>query len=180
MTALSDHRRNVYAVLAERARRLARPADVIDTTPTIELVTFGAAGERYAVETALVHRLERCTRITLLPHAPRQFAGIINLHGQLVPLVDLGVLLGAPSCSRPAFVVVLGDARAEIGIVADALLDMLLLPQDALGAPAPAPRPLVRHITSDGIAVIDGAAVIADPRLIVGENAATAHEENPR
>jgi purine-binding chemotaxis protein CheW len=180
MTASTDVRRNVDAVLAERARLLARPAVAASTVAMSELVSFSAGGERYAVETAFVHRLERSARVTPLPAAPRHFAGITNLHGQLVTLVDLGVLLGAPACPEPAFVIVLGTARAEIGIVADALLDMIALPQTALHTPGAAARTLVRHITSDGIAVIDAAATIADPRLICGEPAPISHEETPR
>jgi purine-binding chemotaxis protein CheW len=180
MTALAEHRRNIEAVLAERARLLARPAVTTANVPTVELVAFRSGGERYAVETAFVHRLERSAPITALPRAPRAFAGITNLHGQLLPVADLGILLGAPACSDAAFVVVLGEARAEIGLVAETLLDLLLLPRDVLGVAGPAPRPLVRYITSDGIAVIDAAAVIADPRLIAGENAVPAHEETHR
>jgi purine-binding chemotaxis protein CheW len=178
--ASAEHRRGVDAALAERARLLARPAIKASTVAMSELVSFTAGGERYAVETAYVRRLERCTRITPLPAAPPQFAGLTNLHGQLVALVDLGFLLGAPACPNPGFVIVLGMARAEIGIVADALLDMIALPQTALRAPGASARTLVRYITSDGIAVIDAAAAIADPRLICGEPAAGSHEENPR
>jgi purine-binding chemotaxis protein CheW len=177
MTAAAEHRRNVEAMLAERARLLARPAVTSTDVPMVELVAFRSGGERYAVETAFVHRLERSARITALPRAPRAFAGITNLHGQLLPVADLGLLLGAPACSDAAFVVVLGEARAEIGLVAETLLDLFSLPRDVLGMPGPAPRPLVRHITTDGIALIDAAAVIADPRLIAAENAVPAHEE---
>ena len=112
-----------------------------------------------------------CAQV-LLPGAAREFTGIVNVHGQIVPLVDLGVLLGTPPCLDPTFAIILGDARAEIGIVAQALIEMREIPLDTLASSTPAPRPLVRHITADGIAVIDGAAMIADPRL--------THEENVR
>ena len=181
MTAISEDRQRVDAVLAERARLLARPAVEVSVVPTVELVEFGAGSERYAIETAFVYRIERLGPVTPLPGTSRHFVGIMNLHGQLVPLVDLGELLGAAPCANAAFVIVLGAPRAEIAIVADVLLELRTLPLDALGTTAPAPRPLVRHITPDGTAVIDGAAVIADPRLVACESTApTTHEENAR
>lgn len=180
MTALSGDRAAIEAVLTERARLLARPTVEAGTVETIGLIAFSAGNERYAVEIGFVHRLEPCTRVTLLPGAPRYFAGITNLHGQLVPLVDLGVLLGAPACANAAFSVVLGNERAEIGLLADALLDIRTLPRDVFRKAASGPRPLVRHITFDGVAVIDGAAVIADPRLVAGDHAVTALEETTR
>jgi purine-binding chemotaxis protein CheW len=175
----SERRQQVDAALAERARLLARPIVELGVVPTVDLVEFSAGNAHYAIEAAFVHRLGHLGRVTTLPGAARHFAGITNLHGQLVPLVDLGMLLGAAPCASAAFVVVLGELRAEIGIVAETLLEIRALPLHALGTPAPAPRPIVRRIISDGTAVIDGAALLADPRLVVGELAAgTTYEEN--
>jgi purine-binding chemotaxis protein CheW len=162
----------IDAVLAERARLLARRIEVVSAVPMAQLLAFAAGNERYAIDVTFVYRLERYARVTPLPGAARQFNGILNVHGQIVPLVDLGVLLGTPPCPDPAFAIVLGGARAEIGIVAQALIEMREIPLDTLAASTPAPRPIVRHITADGIAVIDGAALIADPRI--------THEENVR
>lgn len=181
MTALteSERRQHVDAVLAERARLLAQPLVEVSIVPTVDLVHFSAGDERYAIEAVFVARLERIVSVTPLPGAPRYFAGITNLHGQLVPLIDLRLLLGAAPSATTAFAVVLGDQRAEIGVIADALLEIRTLPADALGAPVVAPA-LVRHILPDGSAIIDGAALIADPRLVIGEIAPAAHEENTR
>jgi purine-binding chemotaxis protein CheW len=171
MTALSE-RAAIDAVLTERARLLARRPNVVSDVPMAQLLAFAAGNERYAIDVTYVYRRERCARITPLPGAARQFTGIVNVHGQLVPLLDLGVLLGTPACIDPAFAIVLGGARAEFGIVAQALIELREIPLDTLASSTPAPRPIVRHITADGIAVIDGAALIADPRL--------THEENVR
>jgi purine-binding chemotaxis protein CheW len=171
MTALPD-RAAIDAVLVERARLLARRPDVVSAVPMAQLLAFAAANERYAIDVTHVYRLERCRRITPLPGAARHFTGIVNVHGQIVPLIDLGMLLGTPPCLDPTFAIILGGARAEIGIVAQALIELREIPLDTLASSTPAPRPIVRHITADGIAVIDGAALIADPRL--------THEENVR
>lgn len=178
MTVLFD-RPQIESVLAERARLLARPAVAVSTVPTVELVVFGAGNERYAIDAAFVHRVERCTHITPLPGAARHFAGIANLHGQIVPLLDLGVLLGSAACADPAFAVVLGKGRPDIAILAGVMLEMRQIPLDICGPAARGARAIVSHITADGIAVIDGAALITDPRLTDGENAGTP-EENTR
>jgi purine-binding chemotaxis protein CheW len=172
MTVLpeDERRRHVDAALAERARVLARPAVEISIVPTLELVQFSAGNEQYAIEASYVRRAERLGAVTPLPGAARHFAGIANLHGQIVPLVDLRVLLGATPSAAVTFGIVLGEERAEIAVVAETLLEIRLLPVDLLG-PQPAVRTLVRHILPDGTAVIDGAALIADPRLVVEENA---------
>jgi purine-binding chemotaxis protein CheW len=175
----AERREQVDAVLAERARLLAQPLVEASVVASVDLVQFSAGNERYAIEAAYVRRLERLGNVTPLPGAPRYFAGITNLHGQLVPLIDLRVLLGAAPSGASTFAVVLGDQRAEIGIVAEELLAMPALPPDALGTRGDRPT-LVRNILPDGSAVIDGAALIDDPRLVIGEIAPDTHEENRR
>jgi purine-binding chemotaxis protein CheW len=163
-----ERRQHVDAVLAERARQLARPVVAASVSETAELIEFGAGDERYAIEAACVWRLERLGSITPLPGAPRHFAGVTNLHGQLVPLIDLRVLLGATPTATPTFGLVLGDGRAQLAVVAETLLAMRTVSLDELGSHATA-RTLLRHILPDGSAVIDGAALMADPRLIIGD-----------
>jgi chemotaxis signal transduction protein len=178
-TTETERRQRVDAVLLERARLLARPAVATGVTQTVEFIRFGAGDERYAIEAACVWRLERLGSITPLPGAPRHFAGMTNLHGQLIPLVDVRVLLGATGTATPAFGLVLGVNRAEFAIVADTLFEMRAVPVDELGAHAAA-HALVRHILPDGSAVIDGTALMADPRLVIGDIVADIIQEDTR
>jgi chemotaxis signal transduction protein len=175
----AERRQHIDAVLAERARLLAQPVAETGVVPTLALVQFGAGNERYAIAAGHVRRLERLGSVTPLPGAPPFFAGITNIHGQLIPLVDLRVLLGAAASANATFAVVLGEGRAEIGIIAESLLEMRAVALDAFGATG-GKATLVRHILPDGTAVIDGAALISDPRLTVGDAVSVTQEENAR
>ena len=163
MTAGPD-RKQIDLILAERARRLARPLAEAADAPAAELVAFSTGSERYAVATDAIYRVERIQRTAPLPDAAPHFAGITNLHGQLVPLVDVGLLLASAPCDDPGFAVVLGGTRPDIGLRAQSLLDIFSLPLELLRRPAGA-RGIVHHITADGIAVLDAAALLADRRL---------------
>lgn len=168
MTSEAERRRTDDA-LAERARLLARrpaPEGLIAAT---DLVAFTAGDTRYAIESSFVYRLEHLAHVAPLPGAAAHFRGVANLHGHIVPLVDLGVLLGSAPCARPAFAVVLGGEHPDLAIAADALLDLRAVPLDAPDTAAAA-RPLVRRIFPDGTALVDAAALIADPRLTHKEN----------
>jgi purine-binding chemotaxis protein CheW len=170
-------RAEIDAVLEARARMLARPFAHDEAVPSAELVQFSAGNERYAVEAQFVHRLERVGRVTPLPGATRHVAGLTNIHGQLVPLIDLRVLLGAAPSTTAPFAVVLGDQRAELGILADELGEIRILPLDQLAAPAPQ-RPIVRQVLADGAAIIDAAALLADSRLVAANAPTRYHEES--
>jgi chemotaxis-related protein WspB len=62
------------------------------------VLTFQAAGNRYAIDVA--HVVEVLPRIQLrpLPHAPSFLAGVFGYRGTVVPSVDLSVLLGTTGC----------------------------------------------------------------------------------
>lgn len=60
-------------------------------------ITFGLAGEIFAFPVGAAHEVVRVGTITRVPHAPFPVRGIINLRGQVVPVVDLRVRLGLPT-----------------------------------------------------------------------------------
>src|SRR4051794_7179766 len=76
------------------------------------LLTFRAAESFYAVDVSRV--VEVVPRIDLrrLPHAPAFLAGVFDYRGMVVPVVDLGVLLGSESCAdRLSTRIILVDSR---------------------------------------------------------------------
>lgn len=75
------------------------PAVTPKKTTTTTLL-LGRAGDRtLAMLSDRVERVLRMAALTLLPDAPPHIAGIINLHGVLLPVVDLHTRLNLP---RPA------------------------------------------------------------------------------
>jgi len=57
------------------------------------IVTIG--GARYAVELRWVREVVSLGFVTNVPTAPTAIAGVCNLHGAILPVLDVGVLLGA-------------------------------------------------------------------------------------
>jgi chemotaxis-related protein WspB len=76
------------------------------------LLTFRAAESPYAVDVARV--VEVVPRIDLrrLPHAPAFLAGVFDYRGMVVPVIDLGILLGSEACPyRLSTRIILVDSR---------------------------------------------------------------------
>jgi purine-binding chemotaxis protein CheW len=53
------------------------------------IVAFSLDDRRFAVPLSAVKRVERIAAVTPLPKAPGIVAGIINFHGQVIPVVDI-------------------------------------------------------------------------------------------
>jgi chemotaxis-related protein WspB len=62
------------------------------------LLTFTAGANRYAIDVARVVELIPRVELRPVPHAPAFLAGLLGYRGQVLPVIDLGALLGAAPC----------------------------------------------------------------------------------
>lgn len=167
------------AVLQQRARALAAPAaPLAEVGPGLdgrraglEIVVVRIADERYAVAASHVWRVVGAPDIAPVPGASHTLLGVINLHGEVLPVFDPRPVLGLAADAAPArgHVLVLGGDRAELGLAVDAADEVTRLAADQLHAApdslAAERRELVRGVTQRGLILLDGARLLADPRL---------------
>jgi chemotaxis-related protein WspB len=64
------------------------------------LLTFTAGSNRYAVDVVRVVEVVPRVELRALPHAPAFLAGLLAYRGMVVPVIDLGLLLGAQPCQE--------------------------------------------------------------------------------
>lgn len=82
-----------------------------------------------------------------LPNAPAWFAGLINLHGLVIPVVDLALFLGVASASQTKrMLLVLGHGADAIGVVIEGLPQRLRWTADMQIGVDIAPNSLLAHI----------------------------------
>lgn len=55
----------------------------------MEIVVFSLDEPRYALDLSIVERVVRAVEITPLPKAPEIVLGVINVQGQVIPVVDV-------------------------------------------------------------------------------------------
>lgn len=55
-----------------------------------QLVVFTLDEQRYALYLAAVERIVRVVEITPLPKSPEVVLGVVNVHGQIIPVVNIG------------------------------------------------------------------------------------------
>ena len=85
--------------------------------------TFRLAGRDYGVELARVQEVLRPQPVTRLPLSPPAIAGLINLRGRIVPVVDPLRVLGGGRGSGAGFVVV-SSADGPVALLVDAIGDV--------------------------------------------------------
>jgi purine-binding chemotaxis protein CheW len=177
-TALADAGRlspeRAGEVMAERARTLARvPVLKAQTGDVLQLVSFALADERYGIETRYVREVLRFTDFTPVPGVPDFLVGVTKVRGEILAVIDLRKFLnvGERGLTDLSRVIVLGDERAEFGILADAVDEVIALRADEiLEAPASVSgigREYLRGVTPDALIVLDGVVLLQDARLSI-------------
>ncbi|MGH7820352.1 MAG: chemotaxis protein CheW [Candidatus Binatia bacterium] len=163
------------AVMEERARLLARaPDDAPAAGEVLEILAFALGSERYAVGTRYVREVVRLVDFTPVPGAPEFVLGVTNLRGAILAITDLRRFFGVPQTGLTDLsrVIVLGGARAEIGVLADEAPELRALPAAEILEPPESVGGIGREyllgVTEDALIVLDAARLLADPRLFAG------------
>lgn len=166
-------------ILDTRARAAARPPVRPDEAERIEILTFSLAGESYGVETCHVREVCQLKELTAVPCTPPFIAGVINLHGQIVAVVDLRKFFELPARGLTELnrVIVLAGGGSEFGLLADSVGEVRRVTvsdlQEGLPTLTGMRERFLRGITGQMLAVLDGARLLGDAGLKVNEKVTT-------
>jgi purine-binding chemotaxis protein CheW len=126
-----------------------------------QLVIFELAGEHYGIDIARVESIIKMQPITTMLHAPSFVEGVTNLRGKVLPVIDLRRrfrLPGNPARADARIVVVSIDGN-EVGMVVDAVSEVLTISDEAI-EPPPALVTTLESSFITGIAKLDNRLVI--------------------
>ena len=126
-----------------------------------ELITFEVDGEHFAIDIMATREIRAWSPVTRTPGTPTHVAGVINLRGAVLPVIDLAARLGWPptdASERHAIIVTqLGDTTA--GLIVEAVSDIVSLPDEALQPPPPSAKGSAT-LFIEGIAAVDGKMIM--------------------
>lgn len=169
-------------ILVERALELAKPEDAPSETLSIEILKFRLVYQEYAVEMRFVREVVLTREITPVPGTPDHVIGVCPVRGEIIPLVDLRVLLSIPEKGLTDLnqVIVLSDGIITFGILADQITGIRTIPVDKIqttdsflssGKPG-----FFLGVDLTGLIVINAAAILSDPKMVVDHS---GESENP-
>ncbi len=106
-----------------------------------QYLTFTLAEEMFAIGILSIREIIEYGQLTEVPMAPPSIRGVINLRGAVVPVVDLAVRFGRgrrEDTKRTCIVIIeigSGMGRQDIGIVVDAVSEVLEIPASEIEPP---------------------------------------------
>ena len=117
---------------------MQRTSEAIQTQ---QYLTFDLANEQYAVGILRVKEIIEFSTLTTVPKTPAWVRGVINLRGQVVPVIDLALKFGLPATAVTKTTciviveVVLNGETTVMGVVADAVSQVIDLSANEIEAP---------------------------------------------
>ncbi len=164
-------------ILAARAKLISGTRSVRNEPSGYELsvVEFMLVPERYAVEEQFVGEVLLLKELTPIPGIPNYVAGIANIRGRIVSILNLKMLLGITSKGITELnrIIILKYNKMEFGILADSILGSRSI-QSGLLAPKPATLQgdasrYVKGITVDGLVILDCVQLLSDKAITINQ-----------
>ena len=105
----------------------------------LEVLSFRLGKEEYGISILKVQEIRGYDGVTHIANAPPYLMGVINLRGQIVPIVDMRIRFGLATAKYDHFtvVIILNIRERVIGMVVDSVSDVVTLTR-AQVRPAPA------------------------------------------
>lgn len=163
-------------ILRVRARALAvpvRPAPVAGETWAV--LEFRLASERYAVEQVHVREVYPLRDLTPLPGTPAFMLGIVNVRGQILPVIDIKRFFDLPDegITDLHVVIVVQANDMEVGILADSVAGLRLIPRQTVEASLPTltgiRQQYLKGVTGEHVVILDVPGMLADPRILIND-----------
>lgn len=123
----------------------------------VQIVCFRIDREEYGLDIMRVQEVIRIDQITAVPRAPSFVEGIVNLRGDILPVIDLCRRVGLPPLSRNDHnrIVVVDIHGQRTGIVVEAVNEVLRIPRRQIHPPLS----VLANLSAD---YIDGIAQLRD------------------
>lgn len=147
-------------------------------TPTArEVLLFTLEGQRYALPLEEVRELVRAVRLTPLPRAPAVVEGLVDLRGELLPVLDLRRRFRLPArpLSSADHLVVAQAGRRSIALRVDRAEGLLALEPGMLDT-SPQELPGVGYVAG-ALKLPDGLVLLHDLRTFLSEAESLELEE---
>ncbi len=102
-----------------------------------QYIVIRIGGERYGIDIRYVDNIVRMQKITRVPKAQVYYKGIINLRGEVVPVMSIRIKMGLEDdvfTNASRIIILKIEERGTIGVIVDEVCEVVNLSEDEIEA----------------------------------------------
>ncbi len=100
---------------------------------TKQYIVVKVGNEQYGIDISYVDNIVRMQKITRVPKAQNYFKGIINLRGEIVPVMSIRIKMDLPDdvfTNASRIIIVKIEEKGSMGIIVDQVKEVVTLSRD--------------------------------------------------
>ena len=104
-----------------------------------QYIVVSIGSEQYGIDISYVDNIVRMQNITRVPKAQHYFKGVINLRGEIIPVMSLRLKFGLEQdefTSATRIIIIKLEAQATIGIIVDEVKEVVTLNEEEIDKPS--------------------------------------------
>lgn len=108
--------------------------DVVEKE-TVQYIVVSIGNEQYGLDISYVDNIVRMCKITRVPKAPAHYIGVINLRGEIVPLMSLRRKMNLEDdvfTDITRIIILKTEEQGQVGIVVDEVKEVIALAEDEI------------------------------------------------
>lgn len=129
----------------------------------LQFVGFSIGMEKFGVDILTVQEIIRSTKVTPVPNSPSFVEGVINLRGDIIPVIDLRKRLNLYDRDNAVdknWILILRIGNRIAGFIVDNVTEVLKVPEDAIDPPPAIVIAGLENQYIKGVCEIDGALLV--------------------
>jgi len=102
---------------------------------TVQYIVVKIGSEQYGIDIRYVDNIVRIQKITRVPKIQNYFKGVINLRGEIVPVMSLRIKMNQPESeltNAARIIIIKLEPQAAIGIIVDEVKEVVTLEENEI------------------------------------------------
>lgn len=102
---------------------------------TTQYIVINIGEEQYGIDISFIDNIVRMQSITRVPHVQNYFTGVINIRGEVVPVMSLRVKMGLEAdeyTNKTRIIIVKLENNAPIGLIVDEVKEVVTLDERSI------------------------------------------------